>query len=160
MILWRDSRPAVRPKQVLGSGRTKLCFIELNLDTVGNLNVKSISAQHKMLTVQPLASTTSPLSPTLTLLSVYLRAGPVFSVKGTFNVSFSHICELCCVTSPHIIMCLYSASTQNVTLPADCWRFCCGGTMLVTTSQPGGLCCSTFVPCTPLYRVTWISVPS
>ncbi|TKS79507.1 Receptor-type tyrosine-protein phosphatase F [Collichthys lucidus] len=80
MILWRDSR--ARSNGFLGSGRTKLCFTELNLDTVGNLNVKSTSAQHKTLTVQPLASATSPLSPTLTLLSVYLRAGPVFSVKA------------------------------------------------------------------------------
>lgn len=100
---------------------------------------------------QPLASTTSPLSPTLTLLSVYLRAGPVFSVKGTFIVSFSHICELCCVILPHIIMCFYSASKQNVTLPADCWFFCCGGTTLVP-ANPGGLCAEHLCLTLILYR--------
>ncbi len=118
---------------------------------------------------QPHASTTSPLSPTLTLLSIYLRAGNEFSVKGTLNVSFSHIRELFSVILPYIIMCFYSASTQNVTLPADCWfYFCCGGTTLVP-AHPGGSFCSAFVLCAhfvqnyillPKKRFTWKSLAS
>lgn len=59
------------------------------------------------------ASTTSPLSPTLTLMSIYLRAGPVSKVRLMCLVpTFAS----CAVVLSHIIMCFYSASTQNVTL--------------------------------------------
>lgn len=91
---------------------------------------------------QPHASTTSPLSPTLTLLSVYLRAGPVFSVKGRFNVSCSHIPELCCV-SFLISLCAFTVPALKMSLSASRllllllrWHHRC-------TLSPGSL----FVPC-------------
>lgn len=122
----------------------KLSFIELKSESVGNLNVKSISPQHKMLTVQPSRSAKRfhhPPSVTNTNPPVHLsEARPC--VKGTFNVSCSHICELCCVVLPHIIMCFYSASTQNVTLhqlTVFFLFFCWGCTMLVPP-HPESLC--------------------
>lgn len=129
----------------------KLCFKGLKSDSVGNLNVKSISIHENIKCWQrshpgqPHASTTSPLSPTLTLLSVYVRAGPVFSVKGTFNVSFSpHLwAVLCYFASYHYVLlqCQHSKchSASWLLIFLLWWHHAC-------TTSPRRLLCSAFVP--------------
>lgn len=115
MILWSNSHPHP-PEAGLGLGRTKLSFIKLKqtaLATSMPSQFQHIKCWQCSQPSRPHASATSPLSPTLTLLSNYLRAGPVFSVKGTFNVSLS----------PHLwaVLC-YFTSYRYVLLQCQHWK--------------------------------------
>lgn len=77
-----------------------------------------------MLTVQPPRSASRFYhlpSVTNTNLPVHLSEGrPCVQCQRYVSVCLFPTFVSCAVIMPHIIMCFYSASAQNVTLPADC----------------------------------------
>lgn len=137
----------------------KIWALKALKQSVSNLNVKSVSAEHKTLTVQPSRSASCsplPLSPALTLLSIYLRAGPVSKVRLMCLVP-TFVAVLCCFASYHYVL-LQCHLSKCHSLFFSVFCFCCECIILAPVLRK--LVCTTFVSCTKLQEKQTYMAPN